>query len=442
LAYFFPRIAVYDDVDGWNKLPYKGREEFYNDFCNFKAAITVPGDFVVWATGDLRNAGDVLNKKFAKRLKQAESSDGTVDVIDSADLKTGSITRRSAFNTWKFNAQHVTDFVFSTANHYVWQSSSVLVDVATKRRTRIDAVFNPSHKDYYEWLDFTRKTLLAMDTSIPKWPFPYAHETVFDGLDEMEYPMMVNGNWVKDRAYAVGLVDHEVFHTFFPFYVGVNESKHAWMDEGWAAMGEWIISSMIDSTVTDAYGIKDYGQYGGNEKEKPVMTFSNLLDNAGYSFNSYVKPGLAYLYLKDYLGDEIFTKALHHYISLWNGKHPTPFDFFNSFNEGAGKNLNWFWQRWFFEDGAADLAITDVAKKNGGYSVQIENKGNRPLPIDLILTWSDGSAEKLHRSIDIWEKADSIIVLPVNTEKILKNALLGNIYIPDKNSADNYFEVK
>lgn len=437
LAYFFPRIAVYDDVDGWNKLPYLGREEFYNDFCNFKVDVVIPKNFVVWATGDLQNSERVLNKKVVKRLKEAELSDKVINVIDSTDLTIGNITHQRAVNTWKFEANNVTDFSFATSNHYVWLSSSLVVDSITNRRTRIDAVFNQEHKEYNEWIDFTRKTVQHMSFVFPKWPFPYSHETLFDGLDEMEYPMMVNANWVKDRSYAIGLVDHEVFHTVFPFYVGVNESKYAWMDEGWAAMGEWIISSIIDSTVIDNFGIKEYGEYSGNEKEQPTITQSNLLDNAGYSFNSYTKSGLAYLYLKDYLGNKVFTEALQHYITQWHGKHPTPFDFFNSMNKGAGKNLNWVWKRWFFDDGSVDMAIKAVIKEKDGYTVQIENKGGRPLPVYLAFTYVDGSTEKVHQSFGVWEKGESSIDIKLHTTKTLKKVEMDNDYVPDKNKKDN-----
>lgn len=442
LAYFFPRIAVYDDIDGWNKLPYLGREEFYNDFCNFKVAIVVPKNFVVWATGDLKNSKRVLNKKFKKRLKEAEMSDKEISVIDSNDLTIGNITHQRAANSWKFEAYNVTDFSFATSNHYLWKSSSLIVDSATNRRTRIDAVFNKTHKEYNEWIGFTRKTVQHMSFVFPKWPFPYSHETLFDGLDEMEYPMMANANWVKDRSYAIGLVDHEVFHTIFPFYVGTNESKYAWMDEGWAAMGEWIISSIIDSTVVDNFGVNDYGGYSGNKNEKPIITPSNLLDNNGYSFNSYTKPGLAYLYLKDYLGNMLFTKALQHYITQWHGKHPTPFDFFNSMNEGAGKNLNWVWKRWFFDEGSVDMAIKAVIKEKEGYTVQIENKGGRPLPIYLAFTYLDGSIEKLHQDFGVWEKGETVINFNLNTTKTLKKVEMDNVYVPDKNKKDNILIVE
>ena len=441
IAYFFPRIAVYDDIDGWNMNPYTGTQEFYNDFCNFKASVTVPRNFIVWATGDLLNCDEVFNDKYCDLIKQAEQSDETVTIIDTTDLQQGNITRNNAFNTWQFSADNVTDFVFAVSDHYIWKSSSLVVDSATKRRSRVDAVFNPKHKDYYEVVDFNRTTVWAMSHLFPKWPFPYSHETIFDGLDQMEYPMMVNDNPLQNRADAIELTDHEVFHTMFPFYLGINETKYAWMDEGWATIGEWLISSVIDSSLHDDYGVLGYERQAGGEEDLPIMTLSTQMNGTAYFINAYPKPGLGYLYVKDMLGDALFTKALHYYIEQWRGKHPIPYDFFNCMNTGSGKNLNWFWKQWFFDDGVPDLAIQKVIAQSGKYVITIEKKGHKPVPVDLVLTFTDGTTTKLHRSIAVWEKS-SILTLTIPVSKTVKNITLGSLYIPDVNRADNKWERK
>lgn len=441
VAYFFPRIAVYDDVDGWNKFPYTGAEEFYNDFDQFNASITVPGGYGVWATGDLKNPSEVFQKDVVSRMLSAEKNDAVIDVITEKDLADKKVTQPNAFNTFKFDAKNVTDFVFALSDHYLWKSSSLVVDPKTKRRTRVDAVFNPKHKDYYEVIDFARKTVGAMSYTFPKWPFPYNHETVFDGLDQMEYPMMVNDNPVDNRTDAITLTDHEIFHTMFPFYMGINETKYGWMDEGWATIGEWLISPMIDPSIVDEYGVQPTASSSGGKDDSPIMTLTPDLKGSGSFTNSYPKPGLAYLFIKDYLGDELFTKALHTYIKNWNGKHPMPYDFFNSINEGSGKNLNWFWKAWFFEGGATDMAIKAVDKTAGGYIVTIENKSIKPLPIDLTLTYSDGSVEKNHSTIGVWEKGNQQVKIEIKTSKKLSKVVMGNPHTPDKVKSDNSFSV-
>jgi len=441
IAYFFPRIAVYDDVDGWNMEPYTGPQEFYNDFGSFEVAITVPVNYVVWATGDLSNCNEVLNDTYCQRLKTAEQQDAVINIIDSADLQQKNVTRQNAFNTWKFTAANVTDFAFGVSDHYMWKSGSLVVDPVTGRRTRADAVFNPKHKDYYEVADFTRKTVWAMSYVFPKWPFPYSHETVFDGLDQMEYPMMVNDNPLDSRAETIELVDHEVFHTMFPFYMGINETKYGWMDEGWATIGEWIISSVIDSSLADDYGVHGYENVAGTETDAPVTTLTTQMSGSSFFVNSYPKPGMGYLYVKDMLGDSLFTKALHYYIQQWQGKHPMPFDFFNCMNTGAGKNMNWFWKRWFFDNGVPDLALKKVTKAASGYTVLIECKGHKPLPVDLTITFTDNSTTTLHRSIAVWEKSNTL-TLTLPEKKDVKKIVVGSTYMPEVNKKDNVWEAK
>jgi len=442
LAYFFPRIAVYDDVDGWNKIPYSGAEEFYNDFCNFKAAITVPINYAVWATGDLSNGAEVFSKSVFKKYQLANKNDETIDVIDSSELAQNKVTAQKPFNTFKFEAKNVVDFAFAISNHYLWKSNSLIVDPKTGRRTRVNAVFNQKHKDYYEVIDFARKTVHAMSYVFPKWPFPYSHETVFDGLDQMEYPMMVNDNPTQNKFDAITLTDHEIFHTMFPFYMGINETKYGWMDEGWATIGEWLISPMIDSTIVDDYGVGPTGSSSGTKDDSPIVTLTTELKGSGSFTNSYPKPGFGYLFVKDYLGDELFTKALHNYITQWNGKHPMPYDFFYSMNTGAGKNMDWFWKRWFFEEGVTDMAIKSVIKIDAGYDIEIENKSNKPLPIDLIITYSDNSTEKVHHTIGVWEKENKTFISSLKTNKQVSKVVMKSDHVPDKNRNDNTFIVK
>jgi hypothetical protein len=441
IAYFFPRIAVYDDIDGWNREPYTGPQEFYNDFGNFKAAITVPVNYVVWATGDLANCNEVLSDTYCQRLQQAEQQDGIITIIDSSDLKQKNITRQNASNTWRFSATNVTDFAFAVSDHYMWKSTSVVVDAATKRRTRVDAVFNPAHKDYYEVVDFGRKTVWAMSNVFPRWPFPYPHISIFDGLDQMEYPMMVNDNPLESRAETIELVDHEVFHTMFPFYMGTNETKYGWMDEGWATIGEWIISSIIDSSLTDDYGVGGYERAAGTENDAPINTLSTQMSGTSYFVNSYPKPALGYLYVKDMLGDSLFTAALHYYIQQWQGRHPIPFDFFNCMNTGAGKNLNWFWKKWFLDAGVPDLSIKKVNKAAAGFNITIECTGHKPVPVDLTINYADGSKERVHRSIAVWENANTV-TLTLPAKKSVKSIALGSTYVPDVNRKDNVWNNK
>lgn len=441
VAYFFPRITVYDDIDGWDTYPYTGSEEFYNDFSDFDVSITVPKDYAVWATGMLQNRSKVYADKYVQRIERAEKQDEIVTIIDSTDLKQGNITAQNPTNIWHFTADKVTDFVFATSNHYLWKSSSLEVDPETGRRTRVDAVFNPDHKDYYEVIDFARQTVRAMSYEFPAWPYPYPHETVFDGLDQMEYPMMVNDNPLEDREESIELTDHEIMHTMFPFYMGTNETKYAWMDEGWATIGEWLITPMIDSTITDEYGMAPYNRAAGTENDLPIMTPSTQTSGVAYYLNSYPKPAMGYLYVKDMLGDELFAKALHHYIDEWQGKHPMPYDFFYSMNEGAGRNMNWFWKRWFFEDGYPDQAIAEAGKQGDQYRVVVKAKGSKPVPVHLTVTYEDGSTQKFHRDISVW-KDNASTAITFDPKGTVSKITLGNVHDADIDHSNNTFTAK
>ena len=437
VAYFFPRIAVYDDIDGWNRIAYTGGPEFYNDFGHFAADITVPRNFLVWATGDLTNADKVLTKKYLARLRTAEQQDDITSIISSAEARRHDATAPNAFNTWHFEARDVTDFAFATADHYVWDATSLVVDPATQRRTRVDAVYNARHEDFREVVKFGRKTVEAMSYVFPHWPYPYAHETVFDGLDQMEYPMMVNDNPTPTREAGIELTDHEIFHTMFPFYMGINETKYGWMDEGWATIGEWLLSPLIQPGLADDYGVAAYARAADTEDDLPIVTLTTQQTGAPFFLNSYPKPGLGYLYVRDMLGEELFTKALHTYISRWHGKHPMPYDFFYSMNAGAGQNLDWFWRRWFFEGGYPDLAITSVARSaDQPASITVTNRGGKPVPVDLTVTFDNGTEEKIHRSVAVWQNASTVTV-PVRNGRPIQKVALGSLYAPDSYPADN-----
>ncbi|SEW50954.1 hypothetical protein SAMN04488122_4035 [Chitinophaga arvensicola] len=441
IAYFFPRIAVYDDINGWDQIPYLGMQEFYNDFSDFRVAITVPGSYQVWATGDLKNTAAVYKDKYVQRIAAAEKSNEVIAVIDSNDVKEGYITQRSDSNTWQFEAVNVPDFAFALANHYQWNATSVEVDHTTKRRTRVDVAFNAAHADFFDVVHYARVTVDKMSHHFPAWPFPYPHETVFDGLDQMEYPMMVNDNPLSDKTQAIELTDHEVFHTMFPFYMGTNETQYAWMDEGWATIGEWIISPLIDSSIVDDYGMLPYNYIAGKQQDLPIMTPSNQTTDA-YVTNSYPKPALGYLYVKDMLGDSLFLKALHHYIAQWHGKHPQPYDFFYCMNTGAGRNMDWFWKSWFFDNGYPDLGITRVSQKGKEANIEITSIGTKPVPVDVTVFFDDNSSTKLHRSIACWEKGNKTVSLTFSSPKKIKKVTLGSTWVADVDKHDNVYEVK
>ncbi|HYV93940.1 MAG TPA: M1 family metallopeptidase [Chitinophagales bacterium] len=445
IAYCFPRIAVYDDVDGWDDASYKGIQEFYNDFGNFNASITVPKGYMIWATGDLQNEQEVLSPNILSKLHQAENSSQITHVIDSPDYKNGIVTTANAMNTFKFSATNVTDFVFALSNHYLWDVCSIVADKNSGRKVLVETAFNKNHKDYFDVINQAKRSVQIMSDTFPAVPFPFPHITVFDGTDQMEYPMMVNDNPTETRTDAVQLTSHEIFHSYFPFYMGINETQYAWMDEGWATIGESVISPMLGEPEDE--GIYSRGRFernAGTDKDVPMITNSKLQSGIEYYSNSYGKPGLCYWILRDLLGDEKFFKALHAYMDAWNGKHPTPYDFFFIFNKSSGENLDWFWKAWFFDWGYPDLSIKEVKmdpdKSGGKWKIVVEKKGNIPVPVTLDITLKDGSVIHHHETAEVWKDGSTVYIFRTKTQSEIQSVKLGDIYTPDVDRKDNVWK--
>jgi len=254
----------------------------------------------------------------------------------------------------------------------------------------------------------------------------------------MEYPMMVNDAPYEKPEDDIELTDHEIFHSMFPFYMGINETKYAWMDEGWATIGEWTISSLIDPKITDLYGVNSYEGNAGKEEDPPIISLSTHLDGGiAYMTDSYPKPALGYLYIRDMLGEALFNKALHYYITSWHGKHPMPYDFFNCLNTGSGENLNWFFKAWFFDSGVPDQAISNVAIVKKRFTVTIRNIGTKPVPVDLTIFYKDGTSRLLHQNIACWKTGNKTVELYFVAVKPIAKLVLGTGYDPDVNKADN-----
>ncbi|CAA7390085.1 M1 family metallopeptidase [Chryseobacterium fistulae] len=440
VAYSYPRISVYDDYNGWDILPHSDRQEFYNDFNDYTFAITAPRNYVVWATGDFLNPEDVLQSTYLKRYKASLKSDKVIHVANEHEMKSGNVTKQNKWNVWKFKANHISDFCFALSNHYVWDAASV--QLKTKRAS-VQAGYKAGTKDYEQYVGWMQYNLDWFSKNWPGVEYPYNVMTAIQGYADMEYPMMINDTSIPDDFKDARLTaDHEIAHTYFPFYMGINETRYAFMDEGWATTLEYLIG--IDENGEAAakefyrnFRVKKWINDPSAEQDQPIITMSTQVSGAGYSNNSYVKASLSYLALKDYLGDELFKKTLHHYMDNWNGKHPTPWDYFNSMNKGSGKNLNWFFNNWFFTNSYIDLKITDVAQTDDLIIANVDNIGGFAIPFDVILNYEDGTAEKLHFSPSLWEKDQKQIMLTIPTRKKVKSIVLDGGIFMDYTPKDN-----
>jgi hypothetical protein len=442
VAYWYPEIAVYDDIEGWDYYSHTGAQEFYHEFGDFDVEITVPGNFLVWATGLLQNADDVLTEKYLKRYQEAFKSDDIIHILTAEDYIDGRITEPNDKNTWHFKASNIPDFAFAVSDRYLWDGTSLIVDENDKRRVMVDAVYKKGSKELYDLAEIAKETVKYLSFELPGVPFPYPQMTVFNGNlgGGMEFPMIANDATTTSRARTVGLTAHEIAHTYFPFYMGTNEKKYAWMDEGWAVMLPFEFQKrMVDNYDPIPRQMRYFGLISGQEMDLPLMTPSVLLQGRSLYFASYTRPGVAYEMLKNLMGKEKFQEALEVFIDRWNGKHPMPYDFFFTFNEYYGESLNWFWKSWFFERGYPDLGIASVSKDKNETEVVIEKLGNNPVPIKLRIIYSDNSDQVINKSVDVWKTGNIEYSIKFEHELEIKSIELGDKYIPDKHRENNHY---
>jgi len=448
VAYSYPRISVYDDYNGWDRIPHTDRAEFYNDFNDYVFSVKAPKNYVVYATGDFLNPDEVLQPEIAARLKKSYNTDEVVHIATAEELKNGKVTAQKDWNTWKFKTDHITDVTFALSNHYVWDGGSVVVDSKTGRRASAQAAYNASTgKDFLNSVKYNINALSWFSNNWPGIPYPYVKTIAFQGFADMEYPMMVNDSNFDDPVFAQLVQDHEVAHTYFPFYMGINETRYAYMDEGWATTFEYLIGIAENGkkAADDFYKkfrVNSYIKDKSTEEDQPVISMSDQVSGVGYGNNSYGKASLSYLALKDMLGDATFKKALHHYMNTWNGKHPIPWDYFNSMNAGSGQNLNWFFQNWFFTNHYLDLAIGKVASSTGKSTVTVKNIGGFAIPFDVIVNYTDGKTETLHQTPAVWKVNQKETTIAIKSAKKIKIITLDNGIYVDATPKDNFYEVK
>jgi len=446
IGYFYPRVSVYDDYNGWDRLEFNDRQEFYNDFNNYTLSVTVPKNFIVWATGTLQNPSQVLQPKYIKRMNQSMTSDSVVHIITAADLAEKNITTQNELNTWVWKANDISDVVTAVSDHYDWDGASTVVDDAIHRRASMQAAFDDKSEDFHLAVKWGLHTLHWLSHNIPGVPYPFPKMTAFQGFADMEFPMMVNDSHETDLPDAQLLQDHEMAHTYFPFYMGINETRYGYMDEGWATTLELFLNEdeVGKQKALNIYRnsrIKPYITDPSSSEDLPIITPTSELVG-GYAHNAYGKASLSYLALKDLLGDKLFLKALHVYMNDWHGKHPIPWDFFNSINSGSGMNLNWFWYNWFFTNNYIDLNLQNVIKNAGGYTLAIQNIGGFAIPFDVKLTYTDGTMQTVHQTPMVWQHNQKQISVHIKTGKTIRSVMLDNGIFMDADAGNNIWKSK
>ncbi len=409
IAQWYPRVAVYDDVAGWNTEPYLGQGEFYLEYGDYTLALTVPTGYIVAATGSLQNPGDVLPPEQRARYVAAAKSDTVIRIVTAAELESGAARPRTggATLTWKFTAQNVRDAVWAAAPDYQWDATSYKgIYAFSYYRPRAAPV----------WQDAADQARMSIQEYSERWfPYPWPQISAVEGpISGMEYPMVAMESSTRSVQDLYNVLTHEVGHMWYPMIVGSNERVYMWQDEGFNTFINTFSEGLRYPAQGDqmARAAQERSQIEGlmrRGRDEPMMVEPDRVNPGLLGASDYVKPSVGLQLLRqEILGPELFDDAFREYTRRWAFKHPTPADFFRTMDDVGGRRLDWFWRNWFVENATYDQAIDTVATRTspGGDTLAVGVRyGNRQrgvLPIRARFTFSDGSTQDFNYPAEVW----------------------------------------
>jgi len=439
VSLWYPQVAVYDDIDGWDETQYTGTHEFYNDFNNYRVAITVTRGYMVWATGLWQNPQEILSQEVLDQLSYTSISEETVHIITPKSLESKNWYAGRGPKTYIYNAENIPDFVFALSDHYLWDVSIARMDPDSIHNVSVSAAY-PEGATYFNKVAELGKDIVQHLSEVSYGiSYPYPAVTVFKGEGGMEYPMMVNNGARFFWNATVYLTMHEIGHAFFPFLTGINEHKYSWIDEGLTTYLPLETQTALESNYyTVEHMISTYNLMAGTSDDVPLFVSAYLTRGNVYKNYSYIRSAVAFYMLENYIGRDTFRMAIRNFVENWQYKHPTPYDLFTIIKNTSQRDIDWFVDLWFYSFGWPDLAIGDVTKT--GYTVKMEVKkvGLLPVPVLVELDYLSGDKEYISFPVELWKDKD-ILNLTFMIEDELESIKLGSQQIPDKNPLNNSF---
>ncbi len=446
VAQWFPRMSVFDDVLGWNTLPYWGAGEFYCEYGDITFDVTVPGNHIVMGSGELLNPQEVFTAEQLKRWNEAKNSDKTVHIRSEAEVTDPKSRPAKDKLTWKFKMANTRDAAWSSSKAFVLDAARINLP-SGKKSLAVSAhpVESNGVDGYGRAVEYVKASIEHYSKMWYEYPYPMA-VNVATNIGGMEYPGIVFCGWKAKKGDAWGVIDHEFGHIWFPMIVGSNERKFGWMDEGFNTFindlsstefnnGEYKPRKMNMNAIGKAII--------GNPKFENMMLMPDGMAENNIGYNLYYKPSWALHILRDQiLGKDRFDFAFRQYIGDWAYKHPTPFDFFRTMENAAGEDLSWFWKSWFLNNWKMDQGISEVkeVKNNGAisaYTIKVDNLDKMPLPIILGIKTKSGKTDIIKVAADVWMKNTSWLVRYPTTEEIVEVILDPQQVLPDSNTDNN-----
>ena len=442
VAQWYPRMCVYDDIQGWNTLPYLGAGEFYLEYGDFDFTINAPANHIVVASGELQNPNEVLTAAQLKRFAQARQSDKTVMIRTADEVNDPSSRPQKARLTWHYKLNNARDVSWASSKAFIWDAAKM--NFPSGRKGLAMSVYPDEAKGDSAWGRATEYVKGSLENYSKRW-FEYPYNTATNvacNINGMEYPSIVFCNARSRGAGLFGVVDHEFGHTWFPMIVGSNERKYGWMDEGF--------NTFINTLAAVDFNKGEYltpdnpnrYRFMFGDNAEAIMNAPDALRERSIGNSLYSKPGYSLQILRnEILGPDRFDYAFKTYIRRWAYKHPTPFDFFRTMENAAGEDLGWFWKELFFENYKLDQSVRDVKyvsnDPSNGALVTVDNLEQMAMPLYLQYETESGKKGVVKIPVEIWQNNTSWIVKLNTTEKLKAVTIDPDRVFPDVNYDNN-----
>jgi hypothetical protein len=445
MAQWYPRMAVYDDVEGWNTLPYLGAGEFYLEYGDFEYIVTVPWDHIVAGSGELTNPSEVLTAEQIKRFNEAKNSDKTV-IIRSKDEVTDakSRPRSSGTLTWKFKCKQARDVAWASSKGFVWDAARInLPSGKTSIAQSVYPVESATNDSWNRSTEYVKGCIEFYSKYIYEYSYPSA-TNVAGVVAGMEYPGIVFCSYRDKNESLWGVTDHEFGHNWFPMIVGTNERKYGWMDEGFNTFINTLSTKNFNNG--EYYQPENARQYAPYFYDRdPIMNIPDVVQSNNLGLAAYVKPGYGLTMLRELiLGEKRFDYAFKEYVNRWAFKHPTPLDFFRTMEDAAGEDLGWFWKGWYVNDWKVDQSVKDVSyiqqDATKGSVITIENLEKMPMPVVVEIKESNGTTKRVDLPVEVWQRGNTWSFKYPSTSAVESVVVDPDGKLPDINAKNNQWK--
>ena len=449
VAQWFPRMCVYDDIQGWNTMPYVGAGEFYCEFGDFEFSITAPSDLIVVGSGENVNMQECMTTDQLKRWNDAKNSDNTVMLRNEKEVTEKSSRPTKPNCTWKFKMSNARDIAWAASKAFVWDAARI--NLPSGKKSMAVSVYPVESIKKNGWQRSTEFTKASVEHYSKMWfEYPYpAAINVAGTVGGMEYPGIVFCSYNASGAGLWGVTDHEFGHTWFPMIVGSNERKYAWMDEGFNSFINVLSSDEFNNgefSSQSFFGM-DMTNYVFSDQMDGLFNTPEVIQQANLGVAAYEKPSIMLHALRDVvLGKERFEKAFREYINRWAYKHPTPWDFFHTMENVSGEELSWFWRAWVLNSWKMDQSVKDVkyvrSDPTNGVTITIENLEKMPMPVIVLVKEENGKEHKLNLPVEVWQRGSKWTFGVPTTSNVIDVILDPDKLLPDINRDNNKMKSK